>query len=59
MIPMLDDVSYHKLYLRINIEHLTEKEIEEEEKGKKRRIGSARDEVGPNEEKSADNEPKG
>jgi len=31
MIPMLDDVSYHKLYLRFNIEHLTEKEIEEEE----------------------------
>ena len=31
MIPMLDDVSYHKLYLRINIQHLTEKEIEEEE----------------------------
>ena len=31
MIPMLDDVSYHKLYLRINLEHLTEKEIEEEE----------------------------
>ena len=31
MIPMLDDVSYHKLYLRFNIQHLTEKEIEEEE----------------------------
>ena len=31
MIPMLDDVSYHKLYLRFNIDHLTEKEIEEEE----------------------------
>jgi hypothetical protein len=31
MIPMLDDVSYHKLYLRFNIEHLTEKEIEQEE----------------------------
>jgi hypothetical protein len=31
MIPMLDDVSYHKLYLRFNVEHLTEKEIEEEE----------------------------
>jgi len=31
MIPMLDDVSYHKLYLQINIAHLTEKEIEEEE----------------------------
>ena len=31
MIPMLDDVSYHKLYLRFNIQHLSEKEIEEEE----------------------------
>ena len=31
MIPMLDEVSYHKLYLRFNIQHLTEKEIEEEE----------------------------
>jgi len=31
MIPMLDDVSYHKLYLRFNIQHLTEKEIEDEE----------------------------
>jgi len=31
MIPMLDDVTYHKLYLRFNIEHLTEKEIEEQE----------------------------
>ena len=31
MIPMLDEVSYHKLYLRFNFQHLTEKEIEEEE----------------------------
>ncbi len=31
MVPMLDEVSYHKLYLRFNIQHLTEKEIEEEE----------------------------
>lgn len=31
MIPMLDDISYHKLYLRFNIQHLSEKEIEEEE----------------------------
>jgi uncharacterized protein YsxB (DUF464 family) len=31
MIPMLDEVSYHKLYLRFNIQHLTEKEIEEQE----------------------------
>jgi hypothetical protein len=31
MIPMLDDVSYHKLYLRFNIQHLSDKEIEEEE----------------------------
>ena len=31
MIPMLDDVSYHKLYLRFNIQHLSDNEIEEEE----------------------------
>ena len=31
MIPMLDDISYHKLYLKINIHHLTEKEIQEQE----------------------------
>ena len=29
MIPMLDDISYHKLYLRFNSQHLSEKEIEE------------------------------
>jgi len=31
MIPMLDEISYHKLFLQINYNYLSKREIEDEE----------------------------